>query len=103
MSTETIPFDPSRHLDTTADMAMYLDMVLEYNDGRLLSQALGDIARSRGMSDLARQTGLSRESLYRALSDQGNPNLATLMKIFNALGLRLSVKEREEPETQTTT
>jgi probable addiction module antidote protein len=91
MSTETRPFDVAEHLETPEDIATYLEMVLEENDPGFIAHALGTIARSKGMSDIARQTGLSRESLYRALSANGNPNLDTLLKVCDALGLRLTV------------
>ncbi len=82
-------FDPAEYLDTPEAMALYLEAALEENDQGLIQSALGDIARAKGMTDIARDTGLSRESLYRALSDEGNPNLGTILKVLAAIGLRL--------------
>ncbi len=72
-------------------MALYLEAVLEDGDPALLAAALGDIARAQGMAQIAQRTGLSRETLYRTLSDKGNPQLTTLMAVLKALGLTLTV------------
>ncbi len=77
------------HLKTEEDMALYLEACFAEGDAALIAAALGDIARARGMSQVARDTGLSRESLYRALSGEGNPEFSTVMKVINAMGLRL--------------
>jgi probable addiction module antidote protein len=90
MTVETRPFDPSRHLETEDDITYYLNTVLGENDPVLLNVALGDIARSRGMTDIARRAGVSRESLYRSLSKDGNPSAATLLKVIGALGIKLN-------------
>jgi probable addiction module antidote protein len=90
MPLETTPWDPSEHLDSPEAIAAYLDAALEDGDPALISATLGDIARAKGMSQLARETGLSRESLYRSLSSEGNPELATVIKVMKSLGLRLS-------------
>lgn len=87
--TTTVPWDPAEHLETEADMALYLEAALEEGDPALIAAALGDIARAKGMTQLARDTGLGRESLYKALSASGNPEFATIMKVVTALGLRL--------------
>jgi probable addiction module antidote protein len=87
--TKTIPWDPAEHLETEADMASYLEAALEEGDPALVAAALGDIARAKGMSQLARETGLGRESLYKALSPSGNPEFATVLKVVAALGLKL--------------
>jgi len=87
--TETRPWDPAEHLETEEDMAAYLEAALEEGDSALVAAALGDIARAKGMTQIARETGLGRESLYKALSPEGNPELATLLKVVRALGLRL--------------
>ena len=89
---ETRPWDVVEHLETEEDMVAYLEAVLEDGDPALLSAALGDIARARGMTDIARKAGLGRESLYKALSPEGNPEFATVMKVVRALGLTLHVK-----------
>jgi probable addiction module antidote protein len=87
--TATRPWDPAEHLHTDEDMAAYLEAALEDGDAALIAAALGDIARAKGMTQLARETGLGRESLYKALSPLGNPEFATIMKVVGALGLRL--------------
>jgi probable addiction module antidote protein len=89
---ETRPWDPVEHLRSDADMASYLEAALEEGDAALVAAALGDIARAKGMTNIARQAGLGRESLYKALSNKGNPGLATVLKVVRALGLRLHAK-----------
>jgi probable addiction module antidote protein len=85
----TRPWDVAEHLETEEDMAAYLEAALEDGDPALVAAALGDIARAKGMTQIARETGLGRESLYKALSPEGNPELATVLKVIRALGLRL--------------
>lgn len=85
----TSPWDVAEHLETEEDMAAYLEAALEENDPSLIAAALGDIARAKGMSQIAAETGLGRESLYKALSPEGNPEFSTILKVVNALGLRL--------------
>ena len=87
----TRPFDAAAYLTSEADIAAYLDTILEENDPNLLAAALGDIARSRGMSSLAKTTGLSRESLYKSLSGERVPSTETLLKVLHALNLKLTV------------
>jgi probable addiction module antidote protein len=87
--TRTKKWDPSDHLRSDEDMAAYLEAALEDGDPALVAAVLGDIARARGMTEVARQAGLGRESLYKALSRDGNPELSTVMKVVKALGLRL--------------
>jgi probable addiction module antidote protein len=84
-------WDPVDHLKTEEDMALYLDACLEEDDGdgKLVRAALNDVARARGMSQLARDAGISREGLYKALSASGNPEFATVLKVIKALGLKL--------------
>ncbi|MGA2895319.1 MAG: addiction module antidote protein [Xanthobacteraceae bacterium] len=88
---KTLPWDSAAYLRTTADIAGYLEAVFEDGDPALVAAALGDVARSKGMAKIARSTGLGRESLYKALSPDGNPELATVLKVLRALGLRLKV------------
>ena len=88
---ETRLWDPAEHLETDEDIAAYLDAALEDGDPALIIAVLGDIARARGMTQLARQAGVGRESLYKALSATGNPEFATVMKVVRALGLQLRV------------
>ena len=92
--TKTRPYDAAEYLETAEDMAAYLEAALEDGDPTVVVKALGTIARARGMSQIARDTGLGRESLYKALSPEGNPEFATVMKVVRALGLKL----RAEPE-----
>ncbi len=92
MTVETLSFDSARHLETEEDIALYLEAVLAEDDPALLCHALGQVARAKGMTQLARETGLAREALYRALSADGNPELATVMKVMRALGVRLSAE-----------
>jgi len=84
-------WDVLDHLKTEEDIELYFDACVEEDpgDGSLIRAALGDIARVRGMSQLARDTGLAREGLYKALSAEGNPEFATVMKVIKALGLKL--------------
>ncbi|MDR1311529.1 MAG: putative addiction module antidote protein [Burkholderiaceae bacterium] len=84
-------WDVLERLQTDEDMSLYLDACFEEDpgDGSLVRAALGDIAKAKGMSKIARDTGLARESLYRALSDDGNPEFATIMKVIGTLGIRL--------------
>lgn len=87
--TVTTPWDPADHLRTDEDMAAYLEAALEEGDPTLVAAALGDIARAKGMTQIAREAGLGRESLYKALSPSGNPEFATILKVVAALGLQL--------------
>jgi len=89
--TKTVPYDVAKQLRTAEEMAAYLDAWLTEapEDAAGIARALGDIARASGMSQVARKAGLSRESLYKALSVSGNPSLATVLKVARALGVRL--------------
>jgi len=89
--TKATPYDVAEHLRTPEEMAAYLDAWLEEapDDAAGIARALGDIARAKGMSQVAKEAGLSRESLYRALSAEGNPSFATVLKVAKALGFRL--------------
>lgn len=92
VKTKTLPWDAAEHLETEDDMAAYLEAALEEGDASLVAAALGDIARAKGMTAIARETGLGRESLYKALSPEGNPEFATVLKVVRSLGLRLHAK-----------
>ncbi|MGH8529793.1 MAG: addiction module antidote protein [Nevskiales bacterium] len=87
-------WDSAEHLKTEEDIAAYLEAVMEEggDDSEFIAHALGVIARARNMSQLARDTGISREGLYKALSGAGNPSFATVMKVASALGLRVTVQ-----------
>ncbi len=87
--TKTRPYDAAEYLETPEDMAAYLEAALEDGDPSVVTHALGAIARARGMSQIARDTGLGRESLYKALSPGGNPEFVTVLKVVRALGLKL--------------
>lgn len=84
-------WDSAEHLKTEEDMAMYLEACMEEagDDAAFIAKALGNIARAKSMTKLARDTGLGRESLYKALSGEGNPSFATILKVMAALGLKL--------------
>ncbi|MDP1716904.1 MAG: putative addiction module antidote protein [Burkholderiales bacterium] len=84
-------WDSAEYLNSDEDIALYLDACLEEagDDPAFIAKALGNIARARGMSQLARETGLGRESLYKALSGEGNPSFATILKVIRALGVKL--------------
>jgi probable addiction module antidote protein len=90
-SLKTRPFDPAKYLDNDEAIADYLTDALETGDPAFVSDALGVVARARGMSGVARTAGISRESLYRALSADGNPKLETVLRVMHALGLQFSV------------
>jgi probable addiction module antidote protein len=84
-------WDSAEHLKSPEDMAMYLEACLQEagDDAAFVAKALGHIARAKGMSQLARETGMGRESLYKALSGEGNPSFATILKVTRALGIEL--------------
>lgn len=87
---KTRPFDPAEYLDDSESIAAYMSDALESEDPGFIADALGVVARARGMSEVAREAGVSRESLYRSLSTDGNPEFATVLCVIRALGLRLS-------------
>ena len=90
MPLDTRPYDTAEYLDSEEAIAAYIDAVLEDGDPALIAHALGTVARARGMSQIAREAGLSRENLYRALSAEGNPEFGTVLRVLKALGLRLT-------------
>lgn len=94
MVLKVFPFDPARHLETEDDILHYLEAAMEGNDPKHIASALGDVARSKGMSEIARKSGVGRQALYNALSESGNPTLETLVAVLSALGLELSVHKR---------
>ena len=89
--TQTSRFDVAEHLRTPKEMAAYLEACLEeaHGDATFIAKALGDIARAKGMSQVARDAGLSRESLYKALSGERSPDFSTILKVVSALGISL--------------
>ena len=100
MKTTTSPYDVAEHLRTPEEMAAYLEACIEEADGdaAFIAKALGDIARAQGMTQVARESGLSRESLYKALSGERSPSFDTILKVVSALGLKLSASVRSEVE-----
>lgn len=87
-------FDPADYLKTEEDIALYLEAVMEEagDDPAFIVKALGTVARARNMSQLARDAGLSREGLYKALSGEGNPSFATVLKVAKALDLKITLQ-----------
>jgi probable addiction module antidote protein len=85
-------FDPADHLGSEEEMTAYLDACAEENDPVLMVAALGDVARARNMMQLAKDADMSRAGLYKALSSEGNPSFATVVKVVHALGMRLTFK-----------
>ncbi|XGA79205.1 putative addiction module antidote protein [Halomonas sp. CH40] len=90
-------YDAAEYLQTEEEIAAYLEAVMEENDPSLLAAALGDVARARNMSQLAKEVGMSREGLYKALSGESNPAFSTINKVANALGLQLTIKPMSQP------
>jgi probable addiction module antidote protein len=88
---KTVPWDSAAYLKTDEDIGNYLEAVFEDGDPALITHALGVVARAKGMSQIAQAAGLGRESLYKALSPDGNPEFATVLKVMRALGLKLRV------------
>ena len=95
MVLKTSTWDVAEHLDSPEAIAAYLDAAIEDGDPALFTAALGDVARARGMTQIARDTGLAREALYRALSADGKPEFTTVLKVMKALGVRLSTAPAE--------
>ncbi len=92
MPIETKPYDTAAYLDSEEQIAAYLEAVFEDGDPAEIAMALGTVARARNMAAIARETGLTRETLYRAFAEGGNPTLATLTAVTKALGFKLSIK-----------
>ena len=86
---KTTRWDAAEHLKDDADVAAYVEAALEDGDHRVVAAALGDVARAKGMTQVARDAGLGRESLYKSLSPDGNPEFSTVMRVLKALGIRL--------------
>jgi probable addiction module antidote protein len=91
MGVKITRWDAAETLETKEDIAAYLDAVLDDGDPDLLKAALGDVARAKGMTEIAKASGLGRANLYKALSPNGNPEFATVARVLRALGLRLAV------------
>lgn len=92
MSTETLPFDAAKYLDTPESQAELITDALESGDAKYLAHALGVVARARGMTEIAKKSGITREGLYKALSADGDPKLTTFLSVIKSLGLHISVR-----------
>jgi probable addiction module antidote protein len=95
MAVKTTRFDSAEYLDSDEAIGAFIEEALATDDPAFITQALGTVARARGMSQIAKETGLSRESLYKALSADGNPEFSTVIRVMQALGLRLTVTAAE--------
>ena len=99
MALKTFPYDSAEYLEDDEAIVAYLEeamkVAMEDSDPSFLAVALGTVARARGMSQIAKEAGLTRESLYKALGSEGNPEFGTILKVLRALGLKLSIKSRD--------
>src|SRR6516162_9173531 len=93
------PFDASEHLESDEDIAAFMSEAISTDDIETVVRAIGVIAKARGMSQIAKETGLSRESLYRSLSGEGSPRFETIVLVLKALGFRLNVEPADEVKT----
>ena len=91
---EIRPFDPAAYLKSEEDILYFIEAAMEGNDHKHIARALGVVARSQGMTEIARKAGVGRQALYNALSENGNPTLETLTSVLSALGLQLTVQKR---------
>jgi probable addiction module antidote protein len=89
---KTSRYDAADYLRTNAQIEAYLEAAMEDGDPRVITMALNNVARAKGMSRVARAAGISREGLYKALSSEGNPEFATILKVIRALGLKIEVR-----------
>jgi probable addiction module antidote protein len=94
MAVKLLPYDSADLIETEEDILIYLKAAMEGNDLKHITNALGVVARSKGMTSLAKNTGLGRQALYAALSENGNPTLETLTAVLTALGLQLTVQKK---------
>lgn len=99
MAIDTRPFDPAEYLDTPEAVAAYLTEALETGDPAFVRDALGVVARAEGMSRIAKDADLSRESLYRSLGSDGNPEFSTVMRVVTALGMKLTARPAHRRRT----
>jgi probable addiction module antidote protein len=91
---KTTEWDPAKYINSKEDVLAYLEAALEENDTELLLSVVGDIARSKGMAQIAKELNVARESLYRSLSPEGNPSFSTIMKTLDFLGYRIEIKQK---------
>jgi probable addiction module antidote protein len=96
---KTRPFDAAEYLDSPEAIAVYLSEAFETSDASYITEALGTVARARGMSAIAEDTGLSRENLYKALSSEGRPEFGTVMKVLSSLGVQLQPQVKPAKQT----
>ena len=94
MPSKTTAYDVADYLTSDDRVAAYIELAMEEGDPKAIAAALGNVARARGMTQLAKDTGLTREALYRALAPDGNPTLATLAAVLDAMGLRMRVEPK---------
>lgn len=92
---KTYPYDSATHLNSKQAVQAYMEEAVATRDPAFIAEALGTIARARGMSQVAKKTGMSRESLYKALSTAGNPEFATVIRVMHALGLKFSIRNAD--------
>jgi probable addiction module antidote protein len=91
---KTTEWDPAKYINSKEDVIAYLETALEENDTELLLAVIGDISRSKGMTAIAKELNLARESLYRSLSPEGNPSFSTILKVLDVLGYQLQLKQK---------
>jgi probable addiction module antidote protein len=91
---KTTEWDPAKYINSKEDVLAYLEAALEENDTELLLSVIGDIARSKGMAQIAKELNVARESLYRSLSPEGNPSFSTVMQVLDILGFQLSLIQK---------
>ncbi len=91
---KTIKWDMAEHIETKDDVIAYLETAFEENDTELLLSVISDIARSKGMIQIARELGVTREGLYKSLSSAGNPSFETILRLLNILGFRLKIEQK---------
>jgi len=96
MPIKTTRYDAAEYLETAEDVVAYIEAAFEDGDPAIIKNALGVVARARGMTAIAREAGVTREALYKALSEDGDPRLSTLLGVLKALGIRLSTKPAAE-------
>ncbi len=96
MALELTPWDSAAGLNSEEEILAYIEASLEENDPALFAHVLGVVARARGMTEIAKKTGLSRESLYKALSSEGNPSIDTIMRVMKALDLEIHITQAAE-------
>ncbi len=103
MALEITPFDAADYLETDAERTSYMNTCLKTGDSELIAHAIGVVARSRGMTQIAKEAEVSRESLYKSLSKKGNPEFATILKLMAALDLTLCVKQKRKSRAKVAT